>query len=73
MGVFNIIGGRRRRPQAENTDNVRFSQATLTISLKERKNKTATFCQMQVAWNQTGFLSYHTTWANSLKGNYYSS
>lgn len=51
MGVFNIIGGRRRRPQAENTDNVRFSQATVTISLKKEKNKeeTSACCQMQVA------------------------
>lgn len=51
MGVFNIIGGRRRRPQAENTDNVRFSQATLTISLKKKNNQkeTFTFFQMWVA------------------------
>lgn len=53
MGVFNIIGGRRRRPQAENTDSVRFSQATVTISLKKKKQTTKqeTFacCWMQVA------------------------
>jgi len=50
MGIFNIIGGRRRRPQAENTDNVRFSQATLTISLKKKnQNQAFTFCEMQVA------------------------
>lgn len=76
MGVFRTIGGRRRRPQAENTDSVRFSQATVTISLEKKKkaNKTnqETFvcCQMQVAEKQAEFLSYHTTWVNSPKNNY---
>lgn len=72
MGVFRIIGGRRRRPQAENTDSVRFSQATVTISLeKKQTNKTnqetLVCCQMQVAEKQAEFLSYHTT---SPKNNY---
>lgn len=44
MGVFSIMGGRRRRPQAENTDSVRFSQATQTISLKKKvQNKLLRF------------------------------
>lgn len=39
MGECKTMGGRRRRPQAENTDNVRFSQATLTTSLGKSRGK----------------------------------
>lgn len=73
MGVFNTMGGRRRRPQAENTDNVRFSQATVTISLKkkEQSKQEAFVCvQMQVELKQVEFLSYPITWVNSSINNY---
>lgn len=68
-----MMGGRRRRPQAENTDNVRFSQATVTISLKktgQSKQKPFVVVQMQVELKQAEFLSYLITWVNSSKNNY---